>query len=69
MNYAEIITESQDELKQIEKRQKLVQFQNASSFCCFSKANQASLKKQQVKALAGNCDRVKRSGNCIAKVE
>jgi transposase len=38
MNYAEIITESQDELKQIEKRQKLVQFQKRIHFLLLLKS-------------------------------
>lgn len=68
MNYAELITESEDELNQIEKRQKLVQFQKRIQFLLRSKANKPALKNPRAKPWAGNCDRVKRSGSCIAKV-
>lgn len=42
MNYAELITESEAELKQIEKRQKLVQFQKRIQFLRLLKSQQAS---------------------------
>ncbi|HEV7738531.1 MAG TPA: winged helix-turn-helix domain-containing protein [Chlamydiales bacterium] len=41
MNYAELISESEDELKQLEKRQKLVQFQKRIQFLLLLKSQPA----------------------------
>ena len=51
MNYAELITESEDQLKQIEKRQKLVQFQKRIHFLHLLKSQQASTQEAAGKAV------------------
>ena len=42
MNYAQIITETKEELKRVEKKQKLVQFQNRLRFLFLLKSGAAS---------------------------
>jgi len=51
MNYAELIIESEEELKQIEKRQKLAQFQKRLHFLRLLKSQVASTQQAAGKAV------------------
>lgn len=51
MNYAEIITESEDELKEIERRQKLAQFQKRVHFLLLLKSQLAATQQEAGKAV------------------
>ena len=51
MNYAELITESQEELQQIEKRQKLVQFQKRIRFLLLLKSQRVSTQEEAGKGV------------------
>ena len=63
MNYAQIITESETELKEFEERQKLVQFQNECAFFSCSKAVGQQHKKRLERGSAGKSDNRKRFGS------
>ena len=69
MNYAEIIIESEEELKSIGKKQKIVQLEKRIRFLRLLKSGVRKHKKPPVKWLDGNSDKARRYGSCIEMVD